>query len=229
LLDRGDTKESAKYLQQFLTLRMNGASNSAEVKRVTRFIELFQKAQTLHEGFRLFFKDHEEMVAFLRGSVRRTTAKPNYCSGYEFHGSPELQKLNSDLDETLSELNRCMSRYKSFPWVFHGDYGFPSLFVSETFERSNRAEYWEHLSIRILCRRNGDWIDRVRRCKACERWFFAVVEHQTHCSDRCRKRRAATSDEFRDKRRLYMREYRRREKEQERRATADARRELRRR
>lgn len=224
----GDPKGEAKILQTILTLRMNRLPNSVPVKRVTRVIELFQKAQTLHESFRLFFKSHEEMVAFLSRSARKHAPEdPSSWHGYDFQGWPELQELNSDLRSTLLELNRCLSRYKSYPYVFQLDYPAPSLRFSNTFNWTDQAEFWEHTSIEMLRRHNGKWMDRVRRCRTCETWFFAVVEHQTHCSDRCRKKRAATSDEFKARRREYMRDYRRREKELEWQSKVNAKRQLR--
>jgi hypothetical protein len=55
---------------------------------------------------------------------------------------------------------------------------------------------------------------RVRRCSECARWFYAVVDHQKHCSDNCRKRNSSHSLVFKEKRRLYMAKRRREEKEQ---------------
>jgi hypothetical protein len=132
--------------------------------------------------------------------------------GYDFHGWPELERLDSNLRETLSELNRCLFWYKSSPVIYQLGYHSPSLQFAEWFISKDTNERWERMAVWMLHRRNGEWMDRVRRCKACQTWFFAVVEHQTHCSVRCRQKRAATSDEFKVKRREYMREYRRREK-----------------
>jgi hypothetical protein len=55
-------------------------------------------------------------------------------------------------------------------------------------------------------------VHRIRRCLECRRWFFAITEHQKYCGDNCRKRHAARGDEFLEKRRTYMRDYRQRQK-----------------
>jgi len=55
-------------------------------------------------------------------------------------------------------------------------------------------------------------VNRIRRCAECRRWFFAVTEHQKYCGDKCRKRHAAHGEEFLEKRRTYMRDYRQNQK-----------------
>jgi hypothetical protein len=55
----------------------------------------------------------------------------------------------------------------------------------------------------------------IRRCLECRQWLFAATEHQKYCGDDCRKRHAARGEEFLEKRRKYMREYRRREQGRE--------------
>jgi hypothetical protein len=52
----------------------------------------------------------------------------------------------------------------------------------------------------------------LRRCRQCQQWFFAFTDHQKYCNDNCRKRHAAYGESFKEKRRIYMRDYRRREK-----------------
>ncbi len=55
-------------------------------------------------------------------------------------------------------------------------------------------------------------VHRIRRCLECQRWFFAITEHQKYCGDNCRKRHAARGEEFLEKRRIYMRDYRQKQK-----------------
>jgi len=61
-------------------------------------------------------------------------------------------------------------------------------------------------------------VHRIRRCRECRRWFFAVTEHQKYCGDNCRKRHSQRGEEFLEKRRRYMRDYRRHERERDMRA-----------
>jgi len=220
------SKEAIERDRKFLIEVMNAVPNTAEVKRVVRIIELSQRAQALHEGFRLFFRTPEEMRKLL---TRVRERRPHDGSRplnakYDFHGRHELEKLDSELRQTLSELNDCLGRYKLVPCVYQQGYQFPSLRFREVSISEHQSELWEHGAIGILRQRNGEWMDRVRRCKTCQKWFFAAVEHQTHCSDRCRQKRAATTEQFKEKRREYMREYRRREKAADNRAKSLARR-----
>jgi hypothetical protein len=67
-------------------------------------------------------------------------------------------------------------------------------------------------------------IDRFRTCRHCQRWFHAAVAHQHHCSERCRQQFASKSDNYRKKRRDYMRQYRKDEAERDRKALKAAKR-----
>lgn len=51
----------------------------------------------------------------------------------------------------------------------------------------------------------------IRSCRNCQQWFYAVKSHQAHCSDRCRQHFHSTDKNFKEKRRLYMRRYRKEE------------------
>ncbi len=49
-------------------------------------------------------------------------------------------------------------------------------------------------------------LDRIRCC-ICGRWFFARFAHQRSCSGACRHKLYEQSDDFKDRRRKYMRSY----------------------
>ncbi len=61
-------------------------------------------------------------------------------------------------------------------------------------------------------------LDRVRECPYCSGWFFARVQHQTYCDRGCQQSNFRTSERFRVHRREYMRGYRRREYERDKKA-----------
>jgi hypothetical protein len=48
---------------------------------------------------------------------------------------------------------------------------------------------------------------RIRRCKQCTSWFFAHFSHQEFCKTSCRIKHFAGTEEFKEKRRKYMRKY----------------------
>lgn len=51
-------------------------------------------------------------------------------------------------------------------------------------------------------------LSRLRRCLRCKKWLYAKVKHQDFCSTSCQQKHYAHSDEWRAKRRDYMRDYR---------------------
>lgn len=53
---------------------------------------------------------------------------------------------------------------------------------------------------------------RIRRCQQCGSWFFAHFSHQEFCSTKCRSKHLAGSEQFKEKRRKYMRDYYRKQK-----------------
>lgn len=66
-------------------------------------------------------------------------------------------------------------------------------------------------------------ISRFRRCSECHEWFYGLTGHQQFCGDSCRRRHAAQNPEFKEKRRIYMRErYRPLQKELEQRSMRNA-------
>lgn len=48
---------------------------------------------------------------------------------------------------------------------------------------------------------------RVRKCKNCARWFFARFRHQAYCQEKCQREHFRSSEEWKEKRRVYMRRY----------------------
>jgi hypothetical protein len=48
---------------------------------------------------------------------------------------------------------------------------------------------------------------KIRRCKQCTSWFLAHVSHQAFCKTSCRIKHFAGTEEFKEKRRKYMRNY----------------------
>jgi hypothetical protein len=72
----------------------------------------------------------------------------------------------------------------------------------------------------LLARMRSGEIQRFRKCDDCGLWFYAKREHQRFCKDSCRKKYASKSAEYRTKRKLYMRGYRRQEKQRDKQAMA---------
>jgi hypothetical protein len=71
---------------------------------------------------------------------------------------------------------------------------------SESAEIENRALRWlmDHIDV----------VHRIRRCRHCSVWYFAVTDHQKYCGGGCRKQEASQGESFKEKRKAYMRRYR---------------------
>lgn len=130
-----------------------------------------------------------------------------------------VKALFIERNEVLTDLNARLAKFKWHPVVraymgadthFSVSYEFTAASDGAAFE--NRAIQWvmDHI----------DAVHRIRRCRRlqCQKWFFAVTDHQKYCGDSCRKRDAAQGESFKKKRRLYMRRYRKDEKVRESRA-----------
>jgi hypothetical protein len=72
--------------------------------------------------------------------------------------------------------------------------------------RSQGDDYENVLAHVILkVAKDGD-LERIRKC-SCNKWFFARIESQTFCSARCRRKLYESSQEYKEHRRKYMRQY----------------------
>ena len=119
-----------------------------------------------------------------------------------------------------SQSHRCRyrtARYRWHPLIWTAGYGDSDFVIGTGWQARNTDEHWENYSIWFLCsQRNGELLDYFRRCRECNKWFFAVTAHQIYCSDGCRKRSSSHSEEFKNARREYMRKYRKQEKSRDR-------------
>jgi hypothetical protein len=130
---------------------------------------------------------------------RQLSQEPNY----EAHGPPHAPS------HMYARANEILSACRWSPRVAHspnGHYFFTWRARTLRADWENSFVFWL-LNLRV----RGD-ISRIRSCRNCEDWFYAVTNHQTHCGDRCRQHFHSTSAVFKEKRRLYMKEYRRLEK-----------------
>jgi hypothetical protein len=215
-------RDIAERTPSEIVRRLNEEADRPATKRVSRFIQLFNRARELNDSFRLFFESSDDMFDFFsqprRSSLAVYHGNPNnFGTGWTFK-SPEMQALNKQLNKVLTELNSLARRYRWHPFIRHMGFEMTSFDVTESWEGRGTDRTWETRAIWWLCGNRAKWIDYFRQCRDCKRWFFALVEHQSYCGDRCRKRHASQSEEFKEKRRSYMRTYRRAEGERDRHA-----------
>lgn len=90
----------------------------------------------------------------------------------------------------------------------------------------NTSPAWRSLE-RLVRYANRGELDKIRTCPICQRWFFARREDHVCCSSRCRQKLHASTPEFREERRQYMKKLRRLHKHMDLRALRAARQGLR--
>jgi hypothetical protein len=120
----------------------------------------------------------------------------------------------------LSKTNRLLRRYRSTPVLqppFFDIDEFPGLGSSWVLERGSKWKNWENEAVLFIL----DVIERkefhrLRKCRNCSKWYYGQTDHQVHCSDNCRKQFASRDPQFKERRRLYMAELRRKEKSRDR-------------
>jgi hypothetical protein len=149
------------------------------------------------------------------GSVRRVLEIIDLAqTGYELH--EERRQASTDeqsrscfgrIMKVLSKLNTILLRYECTARIV--SYG--SSLSRQYLFLSRRGRDPEVIAVAFLIE-NLAVVHRVRRCAECQRWFFGITEHQKYCGDNCRKRHAARGEEFLEKRRTYMRDYRQKQK-----------------
>lgn len=83
----------------------------------------------------------------------------------------------------------------------------------------------EDVVLRILELSKQGNLRRIQECEysTCRKWFYARVRHQHYCSFKCQQAHFSKSPESKNKRKLYMRVYRKRERDRNRRADLAAR------
>lgn len=123
----------------------------------------------------------------------------------------DLERLNKQGRELSVKVNKQLRFYKWSPGI--STPRFDETFREyPQFSETPEADYQERIAIQSLLDELCEGrINRFRVCRQCERWFYAVAAHQVSCSESCRKKHASTSDDFKAKRRDYMKKYRKQE------------------
>jgi hypothetical protein len=123
----------------------------------------------------------------------------------------------SSLDTTLEGINDILGQYRGARAIWLNGADLEEIFCLDR-KRLERDGYYYTETIVInyalgLLRRGS--IQRVRVCRECGKWHYAMTDHQLYCSSKCRQRSASHDSTFQERRREYMREYRKRERERE--------------
>jgi hypothetical protein len=156
-------------------------------------------------------------------SSKRSGGQHSYLDGHLYH-DPLTNHMHEEYEAAVIELHEALARYQWRPVVraasIHG------LEYVNTWETDNPEISWENRAVQWLLanlRGGSDFnpspVSRIRKCKDCSKWFASMTDHQQFCGDACRKHFSSQSQEFKEKRRIYMRErYRPLQKDLERQA-----------
>jgi hypothetical protein len=141
---------------------------------------------------------------------------------------PPYVVLVRQYQRTLEDINGILAGYVGTRHFSVGD-GYPlrAGFMESRIKRlpdpiewTRRDEfYWDETRLinYLLSLAERGSIDRLRTCRECHKWFYAMTDHQKNCSEACRQRFASHNPSFKEKRRQYMLSYRRQERERDRR------------
>jgi hypothetical protein len=107
------------------------------------------------------------------------------------------------------ELDGLLARYLVSPRVFPFPEGFRMFYATTDTKGKPRSEGERDEIAAAMCVLRlavSDELDRVRKCD-CEKYFLARRLDQIYCSTKCRVRYNQSSEEFKAKRRKYLREW----------------------
>jgi hypothetical protein len=173
-------------------------------KRVDTILRLIVELRDLK---RTYDKGVEQTFSW-QGKIFITT--PNDLTDLDrAHSNNKRRHLSMDL-------NSCLQRYKFAPhyWYELGDR--PLVGWSSGIERPQdpnepREDVWYTEEDAIICivelAREGLLKD-LRKCHHCGDWFFASFIHQKFCQKSCQQEHFRSSPEYKEARRVYMRNHR---------------------
>jgi len=214
----------AKKTRDILT-RINAEDTSPEVERVVWLLEALVEAESLRVtlakhatsvDWRRVAEDHNQLLRHPQ------PLPPNY-GDVDFDDS-ELQQQKVRYRDLLTEINRRLRIYKWHPSLLVAPRFFLPIQVSYVSPGQIEAEEWETSAVQWLLGHSSlgggpdspAFIARFRKCVECrEIWFYSTRgKNHKYCSKACDKKHHSRSEEFKEKRRKYMRRYRKDTSEQ---------------
>jgi hypothetical protein len=190
----------SSWAGRFVLGKVNSEPRSASVKRVLWLLEALRDAETLR--IQLY-----EATEALRDSLPVMQCDEE---GRISFADAEVETKNLQFQKLIREIEHRLKRYRWTPTIDHVE--FAALHQSYVWPR--KSEQWENVAVEYLLRMAGrggfgrtpSEIRRLRRCRQCQKWFYATTEHQTSCSHRCRNISHSESPEAKARHATYMRE-----------------------
>jgi len=170
----------------------------SNVKRVKRIFDLLREIDDLTNQLRKEFLSKTGMSRIPEG----------WSEWERGLRQEDLRGLKQTIDAKTKSLNDILSVYRWTPQV---------LCNGKSLQRYIDFGHFKGLSPRFVENRVVDcllsdaekgYLHRFKQCRECRKWFWTPTDHQKFCSDACRKRYSSCSEEYRRKRREYMKSYR---------------------
>jgi hypothetical protein len=147
-------------------------------------IELVRALQTI-----------EDEEAVLNEVERQLSEDPNYESAMPVRAPSHM----------YARANEILSAYHWRPTVLPP----PNAPTSYSWKARTIHSFWENnFAFWVLQQRASGNISLIRSCRNCQRWFYAITNHQAYCIDSCWQQFHSRDLGFKEKRRLYVRRYR---------------------
>lgn len=205
-----------------LVLRLDNLPDDPASRRVVELIEQMQRATAITEH--LEYKNpkfhewyvNEKVSVFDNYKSGKLKELPDFETARIKFQDPMSQTLYDELVQLFANLKKILRRYKWRPTA-----GFNGTRISffTDYGAIGSAEEWENWCVDgIMQFADAGILSLFRRCRQCGEWLASIPVTRKYCSDNCRQKFASQSSAFKDKRRIYMRDYRKREHERDQRA-----------
>jgi hypothetical protein len=196
-----DSRKGRQFLGDFaagmLVAWLNKSVGKRDYDVIVRFLQELQNiSEQLETAYETASVDDEGNVlsGVWRVPGKPFPRKPGYVDGY---------KLTKKYAKQVRFINSVLRSYaRPEPLEFMGMVGDAVLWDKAYAE--NRGYLQVNRIVKLS--RMGLHL-RIRRCKNCTRWFFARFRHQSYCQEKCQREHFRSSEEWKEKRRVYMRRY----------------------
>jgi hypothetical protein len=134
--------------------------------------------------------------------------------------SPAKYQRQQEISEKQDLINRELATYHFSPRIFCLNSNSEAKWWSVTWRvrskvpkkamvRKGIVQMDDGRALRlILDLARAGYVNRLRKCLCCNKWLYARYRHQDYCSTKCQQEHYRKSDEWKRKRRDYMRTYR---------------------
>jgi len=164
---------------------------SPEAKRIEKLLSLLTSAQ-----------HHLDEIHRLLGNAGAEKSVPKFLENHR-----KLEQAKRAYYGAVRDLDKAFKRYRWRSFIT-GDLEGIRRKLGYGLQSANPDVVREYATADLLLEKLKEpgAIGRFRNCAECRQWFYAATSHQQFCTDACRRRNTARNPDFREKRRVYMRE-----------------------